>query len=100
MIAKINRLAPKGVLLRFWQTAAKLARLNCTSFTAAVEQTTLPFNLTVAPVNLAEGEWRIVAPTEAQAQQMDPQKPYRIGIVLRNAASEPVEEFALTVMAE
>jgi hypothetical protein len=99
-VAKINRRAPKGFTLRFWQTPAKLARLNCTGFTAEVGETTLPFNLTVLPVNLAQGEWRIVAPTEAQAELLVPGTAYRIAIVLRNAGSEPVEDMQLTVMAE
>lgn len=99
MILKISRLAPKPVRLRWWQTKAKAARINCTGFACAVEETTLPFTPAIATFNAAQGEFDLVV-SGAQAAQLDPSKSYTLRVVLRNGAGIAVDDFSLTAGVE
>ena len=98
--AKISRRAPKALPVQIFQPPANTVPMNCTGFTASVEESSLPFVLSIIPVDLALGKWKFVAPTEAQAAQLEMGKAYTLAVVIRNAGSEPVEDFELTVLAE
>lgn len=99
MIAKIVRLAPKPILLRWWQ-AGYVARINCTGFTCQVAATDLPFAPSIVPVNLAQGEFQILAPTLAEAEALDHRKTYELAIRLMNGAGQPVEFMRMSVGVE
>jgi hypothetical protein len=98
-IAKINRVAPRPLRLRWWQ-AGKAARIDCTSFTCEVAETDLPFTPGIAPVNLALGEFDILAPSLNDAALLDPQTTYRLSLRLMNAGGQPVEFMRMSVGVE
>lgn len=88
---KFSRLAPRPVLMRFWQTRAKLARLDATGLTATVVATTLPFEPALSTVNAALGEFQIEAPTTAQLNTCAIERAYSIDISLVDGTDERVE---------
>lgn len=98
-IAKIMRLAPMPIRLRWWQ-AGKLARINCTSFTCEVAETDLPFVPNIVPVNPPQGEFNWMPPTLQQAALLDPQNTYRLSLRLMNADGQPVEFMRVSVGVE
>lgn len=100
MIAKLSRLAPKALRIRWWQTPAKLARIDCTGFTCAVEETNLPYVPEIAVVNAIRGEFDILPPGAVDLAEVERAKSYSVSIVLRNAGGAPVDDFRLTVMFE
>ena len=93
----LNRLAPRATIFRFWQTRAKLARLDCTGLTAIVISTTLPFNPVLTAINAAQGEFRIERPTVADIELCVPETAYQLDISLVDGTGVRVEGFSLWV---
>ena len=90
--------APKALAINWWQ-AGKVARLDCTSFTCTVEGTSLPYTPAVEPINLAQGQFRLLPPAPADAAQLRPGKTYGLHLVLRNALGEAIEDIRFTIEA-
>lgn len=97
-ILRLSATVPRPVLLR-WYQAGRTARINCTGFTMETLDTTLPFEPAFEPVDLAQGEFRMVPPTVGQLDLLHRGRSYGLTAVLRNAAGDPVEDMALTIEA-
>ena len=97
--AQMSRAAPKAILIRWWQ-GGKVAPLDCTTFSCAVLETTLPFVPVIAPHDLAQGWFRIVPPAPNLAAELIVGQRYPLHVVLRNALGEAIEDmtFALEVV--
>ena len=94
----LSRTAPKAMQINWWQ-AGKLARLDCTSFTCAVAETSLPFAPAIAAVDLALGKFRMVAPAPIDAAKLKAGRTYGVHLVLRNALGEAIEDMRFTIEA-
>lgn len=101
MIAKINRRAPKPMMLQ-WMQAGEIAPINCTGFTCVqnADESTIPFVFVVNSVAALTGEFRIEAPALAQVAMLEPTTNYTLAIDLVNAVGEPVEAMTMTVAVE
>lgn len=82
-----------------WTAEDEVTPINCSTFTCAVEQTTLPWSPAVPASNAAQGWFQIAAPSEAQAAGLALGKRYGLTVVMRNAGGAPVQTFALALVA-
>lgn len=86
--------------IRFdWFQAGDIDPIDCSTFTAAVTETTLPWTPAVALLNGPLGQWQIAAPSVPQAAQLVEGRRYGIKVVLSNGAGQPIEEAEFTVVA-
>jgi hypothetical protein len=87
--------------IRFdWFQAGDVLPIDCTGFSCAVTETTLPWVPAVALLNAPLSQWQIAAPTAPQAALLVTGQRYGIKIVLFNALGEAIEGPAdLTVVA-
>ena len=93
----LSKLAPKALRLIWYQTNAKAARINCTGFSCAVAETTLPYVPVIVPVNAAQGEFDMLPPNQAGRAALDRKRSYAVAIVLSNGVGQPLEELKFSV---
>lgn len=94
----LSRTAPKALQINWWQ-AGKVARLDCTSFTCTVAETTLGFIPEIAAVDLGQGKFRMLAPAPGDAARLKAGRTYGVHLVLRNAIGEAIEDMRFTIEA-
>lgn len=94
----LSRSAPRPLQINWWQ-AGKVARLDCTSFSCTVGETTLPYTPVIQVVNLAQGQFRIAAPAPADAAKLRRNRAYDLQLILRNALGEAIEDMRFTIEA-
>lgn len=95
---RISHSVRRAIPLRWWQ-AGKVAPIDCSTFTCAVGETTMPFTLAIEPVDLPNGQFRFAAPTLQQLALLHVGRTYGVQVLLRNALGEPIEEFRCTFEA-
>lgn len=95
----ISRTVPQPITLECLQPG-ELAPIDCSTFTAAIEQTTLPWTPLVIAIDAAQGRWQIAAPNSLQAASLAAGKRYGLHIVWRNAAGTGVLEADLTLVVK
>lgn len=93
---RLSRTVLRPVQFRWWQPGKTLP-LDCTGLTCTVRQTTLPYVPAVEAVDAAAGQFRLAAPTPAQADKLRLGKTYGIHVVLQDAGGNAVEEFRATL---
>lgn len=95
-VLPLSQAVGRAVRIEWWQHG-ELAPIDCTGFTSAVADTTLPFTPTITPVDLALGKFRMEPFTDAQRALLKVGKQYGLLIVLRNAVGDAIEDIRLTV---
>lgn len=93
-----SRLVPAPIEFQ-WTAEDGITPINCSTFSCAVTQTTLPWTPAITAFNAVQGWFRIAAPSEAQAAGLLPGKRYGLSVVMRNAANAPVQDFELVLVA-
>lgn len=92
----LSKSAPKPVQFNWWQED-KAARLDCTGFTCAVAETSLPYLPTIVAVDLAAGKFRMLAPDPAQAAKLKLGTHYGLQVILRDGTGAPIIDRRLMI---
>lgn len=89
---QLSRRVRRAIPFRWWQPG-KVAPVDCTGFSHAIGDCTLPYPPVVEPVDPVSGRFRFAPPSAEQAQKLEPGRTYGAQVVLLNAAGEAIEEF-------
>lgn len=95
----LSRTVLQPLAFEWWQ-AGEIAPIDCTGFSCAVAETTLPWTPAVITVNAALGRFALAAPTGPQAASLPTGRRYSVHVVLFSGAGVALEEFKLTLVAD
>jgi hypothetical protein len=93
----LSRSVQRLVPFELWNNG-ETAPINCSGFTVSVEETSLPFVPAIQTIDAATGRFQMLAPTEQQLATVTSGRRYRIKVIWRDGADEPVEGFTMAVV--